>query len=410
MGVWATARWWVLTRSAAIVIFILEGARARNDVWYFSRSLGHLHHRGLGHTLVEYPLPAVAVIAVPWLVARAVGLAHAYVPLFAAAALTTDAVFTLLLAKLGVDRSGVAFWLLGVPLLGAMSYFRFDPLPAVLVGVAVLLLASRPRLAMLCVSVATAVKLWPALAIPPLLAGLRRRWQGAGVVLVAGGVLAGVTVVVAGWARLVSPLTYESDRGLQIESVWATPAMVAWSLASGGRFTTHFRFHSWEVFGPWVHALLTVSSVSLLVLAVALVALWWRLLRHPTPLSGERVVWATLAGVSGFLVVGKVLSPQYLIWLLAIAAAGLAVTGAGSQRLVRWTTVLLVAAGLTQLVFPISYAGLHHHDWHTPYAVPLLVLRNGALLWLLGVAWVNAWRPDPTQPREVPESPLPLAV
>lgn len=410
MGVWATARWWVLTRFAAIVFFILVEARARKDVWYFSRSLDHLRHHGLGHTLVEYPLPAVAVIAVPWLVARAVGLAHAYVRLFAAAALVTDAVFTLLLAKLGVDRSGVGFWLWGVPLLGAMIYVRFDPLPAVLVGVAVLLLASRPRLAMLCVSVATAVKLWPALAIPPLLAGLRRRWQGVGVVLLVGGVLAGLTVVVAGWPRLVSPLTYESNRGLQIESVWATPAMVAWSLGSGRQFTTRFRFHSWEVLGPWVHALLTASSVSLLVLAVALTALWWRLLRRPGPLSGERVVWFALAGVCGFLAVGKVLSPQYLIWLLAIAAAGLAVTGAGSQRLVRWTTVLLVAAGLTQLIFPISYAGLLHHDGLTPYAVLLLVFRNGILLWLLGVAWVNAWRQDPADLREASASALPAAA
>lgn len=408
MGLWTT-RWWVVTRLVAIAVFMLHESYARMDVWYFSQSLDQLHEQGLGGTLREYPLPAVAIIALPWLVAKAVGIAHAYVRLFALVALATDAAFTLILSRSGTDRTGVAVWIAGVPLLGGMSYFRFDLLPAVLAGAAVLLLASRPRVAMFCISVATAVKLWPALVIPPLIARVRDRWQAAGVVLLTGGVLAGLTVVLAGWARLVSPLTYEGDRGLQIESVWATPAMALWSRSLTG-YSTGMQYHSAAVTGPWVPALITASSFGLLVLAIALIACWWRLLARPEHITSERLIWVALAAVSGFLVLGKVLSPQYLIWVLAIAAAGLAVTGGGNRALKRWTIILVGAAGLTQLIFPITYGGLMAHNGYTVWAVTFLVIRNGTLLYLLGISWVQAWRNDVPQLHEVAGVTAPAAA
>ena len=392
MGVWSALRWWVVTRFLAVAFFVLVEGKARKDVWYFAHSLDHLHRRGLGHTLVEYPVPAVAVIALPWLVAKALGMVHAYVRLFALVALATDLAFTVLVARRAVDRTAVLTWLAAVPLLGAMSYFRFDLLPAVLVGAAILLLAARPRLAMLCVSVATAVKLWPALVVPPLLAGVRRRWRNLAVVVVSGTVLAALSVAAAGWARLVSPLLFERHRGLQIESVWATPAMVAWALrAAPLRITT--RFHARELVGSWVPPLLAASTVWLVLVVLGLLLLWWRMLRDRHRLaSAEQVVWVSLAAICGFMVAGKVLSPQYLIWVLAAVVGGLAVVGGSSRRLVRWTVLLLVATALTQLVFPISYSGFHRHDWRTPYAELLLAIRNVLLLWLLVTAWVNAWR------------------
>ena len=77
-------------------------------------------------------------------------------------------------------------WSTHCPVLG---YFRFDLLHAVLAGYAVLTLATRPRSAQ---------------------------------------AVAALTIAVAGWSRLLSPLTYEAHRGLQIEPVWATPAMLGW--------------------------------------------------------------------------------------------------------------------------------------------------------------------------------------
>ena len=120
---------------------------------------------------MEYPPPAVAVLALPWLLAKVVAVAGAYGVLLMVAAGLTDLAFTLMLARARRGLLPVLVWLLGVPLLGSTAYARFDLLPGVLCGAAVLLAGARhPRTAAAVVAVATGVKLWPALVIPPLLA------------------------------------------------------------------------------------------------------------------------------------------------------------------------------------------------------------------------------------------------
>jgi hypothetical protein len=389
----AAAGWWVLTRAGALLLLVWSETRVHRDVSYFARSLNHLHQHGLGHTLVEYPLPGLAVIAVPWLAARAIGATPAYVQLFAGAALATDAAFTGMLVRWQARRAALAAWLAGVPLLGAMSYFRFDLMPAVLVGIGVLYLSRRPTLAMSGVAVATAVKLWPVLVLPALLGGVRHRLRASSSVVAVVGGLALLGVAAAGWARLLSPLLYETRRGLQVEAVWATPAMVEWALDADGLGTHSSQFRAWQVSGPGVPVLLGAATLSCLVLTAALAGLWWRILRQGDAVPFERVVWTALAAVVGFLVFGKVLSPQYLLWPLPIAVAGLARARGTSRALLPWTVVLLVAMGLTHLIYPTTYAGLRHHDWFTGPVVSLLVARNGLLLWLLADAWRHAWRP-----------------
>ena len=84
------------------------------------------------------------------------------------------------------------------------------------------------------------------------------------------------------------------------------------------------------------------------------------------------------------MVTGKVLSPQYLLWLLPAAAAGLAV--ADSRLLRRWTAGLLLAAGLTQVVFPAYYGEITLGGDQVWLPVLALALRNGVMLVLLVVA------------------------
>lgn len=74
--------------------------------------------------------------------------------------------------------------------------------------------------------------------------------------------------------------------------------------------------------------------------------LWGRLLRRQVAATAEQVAWVSLAGVTGFVVTGKVLSPQYLLWLLAIVVAGLAVSN-GARAFRTWAAVLLVVVALT---------------------------------------------------------------
>ena len=388
---------WLASRG--LLVWLLAGPQAwvAGDVDYFAASLRSLAAGGIGPgaTLVEYPLPAVAVVAVPWLVAGATGLAYGTVLLLVAAA--TDLVFTVLLAVTG-RAAGAGWWpavawLVGVPAIGATAFARFDLLPGVLVGTAVLAAGSRPRLAAVLLAVATSVKLWPVLLAPPLLAATARR-TAVGWYVGTGLGLAMATVLVAGPARLFTPLTYQAERGLQIESVAATPVMLAWWLRPDAWTIAYAPSRSFEVAGPAVGTVLSVASLATVIYAVVVLAGTAALLsawRRRRVVDASTMVWSGLVAVLGFVVTGKVLSPQYLLWVLPLAVAGLVV--ADSPLLRQWVGWLLVAAALTQVVFPSGYGALTT-GVGPPVAVPVLALaaRNLLLVGLLVVAVREAWR------------------
>jgi hypothetical protein len=385
---------WLATR--ALLVWLLLGPQewVSGDVSYFDDSLAALGVSGLSGTLVEYPLPAVGVLGLPWLVAQVLeqvaGVDGAYGVLLMVAAGLTDLAFTVLLARAGRGALPVLAWLLAVPLLGATAYARFDLLPGVLCGVAVLLVARHPRTAAACVAVATGIKLWPALVVPPLLAVARPR-RAATIVLAGTGLaLATVSAVLGGWDRLVSPLTYQTDRGLQIESVLATPAMLGWWHDPARWVVAYAPSKSYEVSGPMVDLLLGVSTLLSVWLVVGLVVGWGRLWQVRDRVTGRTALWLALAAVLGFVVAGKVFSPQYLLWVLPAAAAGLAV--ADSRLLRAWTAGLLLAAGLTQVVFPAYYGEITLRGDRVGLAVGALALRNVVVLALLVVAAVAAYR------------------
>ena len=384
---------WLVTRGLVVLLYAGPQHWVSGDVAYFADSLRSLTAQGPAGTLREYPVAGVGVLAVPWLAAELFGgTLGTYTWLLLASALLVDAAFTgALHCVQGPGRTGaLAVWLLGVPLLGATSVARFDIVPGVLAGAALLLLARRPRLAALAAAVGAAVKLWPALLLPAM-AGRR---EGRGPVLrvaaaVAGFVVAG-TVAVAGWGRLVSPFAFQSGRGLQIESVAASPAMVGWVVSPGSYTVSYGPAHAFEVTGPGVPVLVHLSTALTVLVAVGLLVLWWRLWRAGGTV--QAVCWAGLAAVTGFVVSSRVLSPQYLLWLLPMAAAAVAVAGRCRAAQLRWAAGLLVAALLTQLEFPVYYGDLVGHHPGSGWAVAVLAARNAVLVWLGGDAALRAWR------------------
>lgn len=385
---------WVAGR--AWLVWLLAGPQewVAGDVSYYASSLGLLDRNGLATTLVEYPVPAVGVLAIPWSLTSWLG-EDVYLLLFVAFALVTDLVFTVML---GVRTRGrpllpVLAWVLAVPLLGSTTLVRFDLLPGILCGWAVLLLARRPATAGVLAAVATGVKLWPALLLPALLGVARDRRRVTGGMLGTGLVLAVGSLLLAGWARLFSPLLYQSDRGLQVESVAATPVMVAKALAPDTWTVGYAPSRSFEVDGPAVPALLAVSTLATVLYVVAVAVSWWqlaRLGRRGADLDAACTVWLALAAVTGFVVVGKVFSPQYLLWVVPVAVAGLAVADTAALR--TWTVLALVACGLTHVVFPLHYDVV---TVGTGPALPVLLTlaaRNVLVAWLFGVAAVQAWK------------------
>jgi hypothetical protein len=380
---------WLLSRAVPVLLLLGPYSRVGGDVSYFDASLAAAGHTGLAGTLVEYPLPAVGVLALPWLLAAASGLPYA-VPLITAAAVT-DLTFAVLLLRASPGWWPATTWVVGVPLLGVTTAFaRFDLVPGVLAGAALLLVAGRPRVAGVLVALATAVKLWPAVLVPALLAVARPRRSLVVPGAVTGGVLVVATVALAGWERVVSPLIYQAERGVQIESVGATPAMLAWWLVPGRWTVAYASSRAYEVTGPGVGVLLALTTLATLLYVAGLVLAGRRLWRARDLVDGETLVWWSLVAVTGFVVTGKVLSPQYLLWLLPVVAAGLVVADGRAIR--GWAAGLLVAAALTQIVFPLTYGAITTGTG-PPLWVPVLALagRNLVLVWLLSVAAVELW-------------------
>lgn len=395
---------WCFTRLGLLVALFSVESVVVGDLNYFRHSLAHLGSAGLAGTLVEYPVPAVGVVAFPWvLFAGHSGFVFGLAVM--GLVLVTDAVFTWQLRR--ASRPGDAapqlVWLLAVPALGAVTLARFDILPGVLVGFMILAAARRPGLAGWALAVATAVKLWPALLLAPLLASVRRRSGVLTAFVVVGAVSVAATVLLAGWPRVFSPLRYQSSRGLQIESLAATPAMLAGLTGLRNERIFYAASKSWEVSGAGTSGLLLATGLASIGLVVFLAALWWRCFRAPGAARPDGLVWSVLAGVTGFVALGRVFSPQYLLWLAPAAAAGLVVVDGSRRALLRWSTGLLLVMVATHAIFPELYRPLIEPSPWSPWIAVLLVVRNVGLGWLFLAAAHTAWRvaaPGPARRRE----------
>ncbi|TML51834.1 MAG: hypothetical protein E6G21_06480, partial [Actinobacteria bacterium] len=90
-----------------------------------------------------------------------------------------------------------------------------------------------------------------------------------------------------------------------------------------------------------------LGAIQTVVQALVLLGLWIAFARGPA--TKERLVRYSAAGVAAFVAFGKVLSPQFLVWLLPLVPL---VRG---RRGLAASAVLAVALVLTQLWFPYRY-------------------------------------------------------
>ena len=373
----APALWavWLATRTGLYLLATAPGQSGDVGIYQRWDTCCFAHGRfPLADPMWQYP-PGAALIL--WLPGRLPGnYRHTFVFL----AIGCDLAATLMLcarARRGGSLAGGWYWVCGVPLLGAIAVTRFDVVPVAL-SVAALCVTGRGAaggaVRGALAGAGAAVKIWPVALLAGPAPGHWRRTLAAAVAVLA------VACVLYGSAA-VSFLAHQNARGVEIESVAATPFMIA--RRAGWHGTAVFRFGAWQLSGAHV-ALAQDASRLGLILAAAAVAGWQLLL-----ISG-RVGWrpefsadAPLAATLLFLVVSPVLSAQYLLWVTGLAAACL-VTGRTTGRPA--ALAVLAAAGLTQLIFPIG--------WHSLLAgsgvtTAVLVARN--MLLVLAAA-LSCWR------------------
>lgn len=400
---------WLATRALMIIILTAAERFIVGDVLYYRRKLAALTDVGLARTLNEYPTPVTWILWLPYGLTG--GTRTGYLVGFIVAMVILDGVFAYGLWRAAdrVHTVGLDFWILFVFLIGPLSFVRFDILPAVLAGGALLALRRRPGLTGALTGLGAAVKLWPALLIGLFLSRRRaRRPAGIGFVVVGIG-LALVSLLTGGLARLFSPLTWQSDRGLQIESVWATPLMVARLLRPDLWRVSISRYQAYEVFGPGVPAFLLASTIATAAGLLVILALHLRAFRRtPGDPSDLALGAAVLTVVAIMIITNKTLSPQYLLWLGGPMAALLVARRSDRTdnspappsspapihpALVRLGGQLVVLALLNQLVYPLLYNGiLGVAPRLTVVSTVVTAVRNLALVALTVQSAALAWR------------------
>jgi hypothetical protein len=367
------------------------------DVYYYHRKINALFSAGLDRTLYEYPTPVVWILWLPY--GASLGNRVGYLVAFIIFMLALDAVFTYALWRSAGRRHDTAidFWLIFVPLIGPLSYLRFDMLPAVLAGGALLAARRKPWVTGALTGLGAAIKLWPALLIGAFMSyRADRRPAGIAFVIVGFG-LALISLIFGGWLRLISPLTWQSDRGLQIESIWATPLMLARAVKPDYWTVEMSRYQAYEIFGSGVDAWVMISNIATLFGLALIILLTIRAFRYDgsTPVAIGFVIVAIIAIMT---ITNKTLSPQYLLWLGGPMAALLAFRPQalpGEQPAInRMAGQLLILALLTQLVYPLlydSYLGLQGHVMII-IATIVTAIRNLALVAFTVEACWLAWR------------------
>ena len=288
----------------------------------------------------------------------------------------------------------LAFAALAPLALGSVVLTRFDFWPAALsVGALALLVCGRPRLGLGVLGAAVATKIYPAVLLPLFVAYVWRQ-QGRRAALVVLGIFAAVVVAITLPFALLGPDGFASSIGrqvsrpLQIESLGASFLLVAHQLFGLG-ITMRSGHGSQNLAGTGPDVIAVLTSV---LQAAAVVGIWVWFARGPA--QRERLIRASAAALCAFIVLGKVFSPQFLIWLVPFVPL---VRG---RRGFAASAVLAATLVLTQTWFPFRYWDLALR--FDPAASWLVFARDMSMLGLLGILlWPERPRPgtDPGRGR-----------
>ena len=352
----------------------------------------------------QYPPAAALVFLIPqW----ATHLGLSYILAFFLFALIADfAVLALLVAH--ADRNaatdgvpahlgGVWAWILGGFAIGPLLLMRYDVIVTALAvgGLVAPARSVRARWSVrgALIGLGAMVKAWPAgliLGLPPKGPGRRAVAWAAGTAFA---VTAGLSLVMSG---AFSFLGGQSSRGIEVESVLASPFMIAsWF---GYPVKVVHEYGAFQISGPGVNAVASFAEL-LTVLGLGLV-LWWRLLRFKQRAWTPALMYDVAFTVVLVLVVtSRVLSPQYLIWLLGLTALVFTENAPTRRATVLARPALLVFACVlvTQIEFPLLFGEVMGGQF---WGTMLVAVRNIVLVLACVLSLRALWNSGPADPAD----------
>ena len=369
---------WALTASKLFPDAISFGDLSLYDYWAYQVDNG----TGVYGLVTEWVYPALAFVPI-W-IAGALNLVSYEVSWLALVFVLNTAAVLLLVRQEDNGRlfSGThASWafLSALLFLGPVAVSRIDSVSAAL---AILGLVAINRnstgIASALFTIAGWIKIWPVALFAAMIAVFKNKMQAVVVATIISASIIGIGLL-AGGTKVLGFVLQQQERGIQIESVMATPWMWLAKFGSANIFFDDSILTN-QVSGPLVQEVAAVSNY-LLFIALAITALLairaFRAGRNRT----QVFALAALTGVLDLIVFNKVGSPQFMIWL-AVPLVALVYFGVNKSKvaLAMGAAILL----LTQLVYPVFYIELLGLE---TMPLGLLTVRNLLLVALL--IWAN---------------------
>ena len=369
---------WALTASRLFPDAISFGDLSLYDYWAYQVDNG----TGVYGLVTEWVYPALAFVPI-W-IAGALNLVSYEVSWLALVfVINTTAVLLMVHpVKNGKVFSGTyASWafLSALLLLGPVAVSRIDSVSAAL---AILGLVAIKRnstgIAAALFTIAGWIKIWPVALFVVMFAVFKKRLQA---IIVATTISASIISVglLAGGTKVFGFVLQQQERGIQIESVMATPWMWLAKLGSANIFFDEVVLTN-QVSGPLVQDLAAISNY-IMFIALAITAFLAIRAVQAGRNRTQVFVLASLTGVLDLIVFNKVGSPQFMIWL-AVPLVALVYFGLNRSKVALAMGAAILF--LTQLVYPVFYIELLGLE---TMPLGLLTVRNLLLIALL--IWAN---------------------
>lgn len=290
---------------------------------------------------------------------------------------------------------------LGSGALGHVLLQRYDLIPAVLtLGATLAVAGGWALLGGVLVVIGAGTKLYPAVLIPTLAIYAWHRGRSGLIRFIAGSAIATLPLVIAAawlpWWRFAS---YHVERGLQVESLLAS---IVWALHFAGvpaGWELIWRTH--EVTGS-VAARLVVPgqllwlTATLAAVASSILAAWRLRSQTSQPVAVEAMSAVLLLPLAAFVATNIVLSPQFHLWLLPLAALVLSARsqapGTATDAVAPLPVQALRGAACiiaATLIVPAFYPHREFAEGLGGLRTALLVLRNLLLVYATACLWIG---------------------
>lgn len=376
-----------------LVLALILVYLALESYYLFFRFHGHIQDLKLYHGIalkmldgqmpfrdfrIEYPVFALIPILLPGVLSQlAGGSFESYVCWFVAQNLGMAVGIAWIIAKSDTTGKALPRFFVATLFFLPLFLFRFDPFPAMLTALAVANVSCRPFISGMSLMASVAAKLYSIVLMPVFgLYCLFNRDITKWICLVAGcGCIGGAIAGGIAWAGMDAAwdfMHYHLLRGIQIESL-AGGILLLLEQTGLVKLDVAHSFGAMHLVTPLSGPVLQCINI-MTPLCFVLMASFLAWAFYKTASTSGRITFRQLnAGAAAqillFILLNKVLSPQYLIWLLPLIPF----------CRFRASVIFTVALMLTVFIFPGHYYNLISKQL---LMVVILNVRNGLLIGL----------------------------